>query len=236
MGKKVKVMSKEEEIDVDVDGVWTIDEVKRECPYHIDEEEPVVSIASRVLVKVLAMTMIHRDTEFLVYLKGDAKERKVEDVYVPEQDVSMGSVHVTEDVEEPGIIGVLHKHPGDGKTNFSHTDCEKLNVNHDISIVIPENGDWRYWRTTVRKRALCGCSKRMDGKAAFLVVTDDIEKASKEKINKKSYDVWSKGKSWDSKFDRYPCLYCDEKYDSYGERERHEKTKHQDKKYEFPWE
>lgn len=172
-------------------------ETYKKCPH----DEPIhVLISPEVVSSVHYLCRatgdgeeaIIKGTEFMVYLLGEGDEEAVyvTDVYVPKQDVSVGSVKLTEQVEVENIVGVLHKHPGAGKPSFSHTDDTCLNVNHDVSIVIPSTGLWSDWTGSGRRLVQDGDDSfyvKTDLKMHMLmpvVKTEDLEEVVREKLKR----------------------------------------------------
>lgn len=176
----------------DEDGLWTVDVEETECEeqHTLDQKGPTdVLIDPPVLRKVLSMCFLHKDTEFMVYLLGDPddEERRATDVYVPNQHVSRAHVEQPGDPDIPGnVIGVLHKHPGRGPQNFSMTDDRSLNVNHDISLVIPSNGTPAHWTGEVRHQLECGCVDTRKARVLFDIVDDDVLEASEERVERRT--------------------------------------------------
>ena len=100
---------------------------------------PIIIISYKVDSKVAALMTEYPDTEWLAYLVGKGYE--VEDIVIPEQEVSAGSVEVKSFPDRQDIIGVIHSHCSMG--NFhSHVDNEYLVGNHNISIVATSDGKY----------------------------------------------------------------------------------------------
>lgn len=194
-----------------------IKEIKDSHDLLIKEEgfdNPIVLFSQEAIAKILGMLMKHQTTEFMVYLLGDAAKRHVTNIYVPQQKASAARVELDEDIEFAGIIGALHKHPGNLKPSFSGIDDNCLNVNHNISIVIPENGALPDWHCVVRAKTSCGCEKFVTGK----IVTDVealIEEDSK-KVIKQTYMYAID----------FACKYCTAKLETWILRDEHEKNIH----------
>src|SRR3990167_61092 len=215
-----------------------------------DGKETKIHIGGVALQKIQTMCIMLSDTEFLVYLlpgckictkvktehDADSKckfvpdERFVADVYVPKQEVGWASVEMEGDENIPqGIIVALHKPPGDTNPSFSCTDDEKLNVNHDMSIVISQSGRLDHWHGTVLEKQPCGCKSRVKADITFKILTADIKEAIEKRVKKTSYVVSSSkggnGGSWYEDPD-YECGYCQKMFKSYKARRDHEKDAH----------
>jgi hypothetical protein len=102
-------------------------------------------------VKIDALMDKFPNIEWLAYLIGDrANPLVVQDLYIPQQDVTSTSV---DNIQCPefntlSIIGVIHSHHGMG-TGFSGTDHAWINQNHNLSIVVAKKeiaGQFR-WAT-----------------------------------------------------------------------------------------
>lgn len=224
------------------------------------DEAPKIFIGSEALQKIQCMCILYPDSEFLVYLLPGCKkcsepnsshdvktsecksfepdEKLVADVYVPVQTVTMGSVVMEEDENiPPGIIGALHKHPGDHKPSFSCTDDEKLNVNHDLSIVISETGRLDHWHGTLLEKLSCGCKSRVEADVKFKVLTPDIKEAVEKRVTKGtpkySYgygygtdDYGTRGGYENGNEVTYECNHCTKEFKSPKARLDHEKSAH----------
>lgn len=104
------------------------------CPH--EDTKTKYLICGDAVLKLRYLQHQFKDVEFLVYgnsIKLADNSYKLEDVVVPEQVVGHASV---DNVVVVGTYNtVLHKHPGN-MTNFSSTDDEFVNSNHDFSLLI----------------------------------------------------------------------------------------------------
>ena len=116
--------------------------------------------------------------EFLVYLRFNDNLYNLglevlNDVYIPKQAVSYGSVDVTGESEDGGYDAVLHKHPR-GIKNFSYVDEESINSNHDISILVisgmPALSDWQ-----VVRRFETACGKILTKRVNIKLYLPDVD-------------------------------------------------------------
>ena len=98
-------------------------------------EDQMVYIDYYVMAKINALMKKYTNLEWLGYLVG-RDGNIVDDVYLPKQKVSAGSVTDIEVIPEISIIGVIHSHHGLGLHNFSGTDHAYINDNHRLSILV----------------------------------------------------------------------------------------------------
>jgi hypothetical protein len=122
--------------------------------------------------------------EWLAYLVGDKETFQVTDIVIPKQRVTSVNVYVDEPVDVP-IIGVIHSHHDMGN-NFSHTDDDYINQNHDISLCITNT------KITgqVRVKTECGRFFLADANVVDGVVgfeADDFLKEIDDNISEKTY-------------------------------------------------
>ena len=125
---------------------------------------PIIVISHRVDSKVAALMVEYPNTEWLAYLIGKGYE--VEDIVIPEQEVSAGSVEVKSFPDRQDIIGVIHSHCSMG--NFhSHVDNEYLVGNHNVSIVATSDGKY-----AGKVRVVTPCDKNLirDAEVKFAYV------------------------------------------------------------------
>lgn len=91
----------------------------------------------------------YKNIEWLAYLLGTKDgEPEIKDIFVPIQNISVARVDNIKCNEYNNIpvIGVIHSHHSMG-SNFSGTDNEWINQNHDISLCISHTelkGHFRY--------------------------------------------------------------------------------------------
>ena len=128
------------------------------------------------------------NSEWLAYLIGNKENYLVEDIWIPEQEVSSTRVDNVNcpEFNSLGVIGVMHSHHSMGN-NFSGTDDNWINQNHDISLCISDKGI----KGHVRWKTPCGGLKFIPAilKLKFDVVFDecDFKKTINERIKKKTY-------------------------------------------------
>jgi len=124
-----------------------------------------------------------KDIEWLAYLMGEGTN--VEDIYVPKQKVSPGSVTDIDSsiCNKIPIIGVIHSHHGMGN-GFSGTDNAWINQNNDISLCISKegiNGQMR-WKTPCGSLKIVKAIVKLkidveyDRKAFDKMIEENIEK------------------------------------------------------------
>lgn len=149
----------------------------------------MVSIEVKAKAKIDALMEKFPAIEWLAYLIGNqADPLVVQDLYIPDQDVTSTSVDNIQcpEFNNLSVIGVIHSHHGMG-TGFSGTDHTWINQNHNLSIVVAKDGIAGQMRWTTP----CGgikiipvkCRVKYDldfDKAVFL---GEVE----GKIKKKSY-------------------------------------------------
>ena len=143
-------------------------------------------------VKIDALMKEMPSIEWFAYLLGKKEENDfiVEDIHVPDQSVTQTSVS---DINCPEynklpIIGAMHSHHGMGN-GFSGHDHEYVNGNHNLSLVIAENGIAGQARWTTP----CGALKVVDVviKPKFDIDFDEAGfiKATMPNIKKQSYNT-----------------------------------------------
>ena len=121
------------------------------CPYIKGYK---VILKEEVYKKILAINNEIRDVEWAGYLYGkwlDDKTAIIEDIKIPEQEVTGASVDVKE--TDAKAFGTVHKHPWSGGTSFSGIDREYAMSNHDISLLIDADNKMV---AKVRKKLPCG--------------------------------------------------------------------------------
>lgn len=99
-------------------------------------EKPEVYVSKKAKEKIDALMDEFTNMEWLGYLVGDIKGKKhfVEDITIPEQEVSTASVKVIGPAPER-CIGTVHSHHSMGAFTSS-TDEEHLVGNHPVCIVV----------------------------------------------------------------------------------------------------
>jgi len=146
-------------------------------------ESIIIFIQPLVKIKIDYLMKKMDNIEWLAYLIG--KDYIVEDLFIPQQEVTGVSVDNIKcnNFNNLNVIGVIHSHH-DMSGNFSHTDDEWINQNHDISLVATKqniSGQVR-WKTP------CGSLKvinavvklkmnvKIDFKEFDKVITDNIKR------------------------------------------------------------
>lgn len=156
-----------------------------------------VSIKPNAKDKIERLMTKFEHTEWLAYLIG--KENIVEDIYIPKQVVSSGSVtNIDSSIcNKLPVIGVIHSHHTMGNS-FSKTDDDWINQNNDISLCISNNGI----NGQVRWKTPCGSLMIVNAVVKIELNIDydieEFEKQIKDNIKEdkivnsfcgKSYDV-----------------------------------------------
>ena len=122
--------------DVDKDS-WEvkIDTIKNcsKAPENVD-----VFISQLAKCKINALMEEYTGKEWLAYLIGEGLN--IEDIFIPTQTITPSTINdvICPEYNSIKVIGVIHSH-NDMGTNFSHTDNEWINQNHNISICISDN-------------------------------------------------------------------------------------------------
>jgi len=160
---------------------WTSEEIYTDCPYR---RKWTIIIPFSIHVKIMALDQLF-DTEFLVYLGGnidsDWGRIYINDIYIPEQQVTYSSVEVEETNISHQFNGVLHKHP-EGLKHFSSIDDDYINANHRFSILL-EGGEYR--KAIVLQRMPCGHLIQSEAIVEVKIdIDEEFEKTAKKKIKK----------------------------------------------------
>ncbi len=121
------------------------------CGKHMQPE--IVYLDYYVMAKIDFLMEKYKNLEWLAYLIG--KDNVVEDIYIPEQQVTSSNVTDIKGDPNIAIIGVIHSHHNLGLHNFSGTDHAYINDNHDLSILV--------WNTGIsgQKRVKLACGAVM---------------------------------------------------------------------------
>jgi len=153
-----------------------------ECPYMSGYK---VKIAKDVYDKIIFLNSEIKDTEWAGYLYGkwiDEKTVEINDIKIPEQEVTSASVDIKETDEK--AIGTIHKHPWSGGTSFSGIDEKYVMSNHDVSLLIDSDNKIT---AKIRRKLPCGYYTLA---SAEVYVTGDEElgkwiREAKKKIKEK---------------------------------------------------
>lgn len=135
---------------------WDSDlEVVNSCP--AQAKKVTILMSYEVDLKITSINKHMNTYEWLAYLIGswddDTAIATIHDIYIPEQEVTLGSVDVTEGVTLPGIIGTVHSHGSpSGIGEFSAVDDKYLMGNHPINILVGGKG----YKAIGRRLAPCG--------------------------------------------------------------------------------
>lgn len=138
------------------DDHWESDlEVVDACP--AQEKKVTILMSYEVDLKITSINKHMNTYEWFAYLIGswddDTAIATIHDIYIPEQDVTYGSVNVTEGTKVPGIIGTVHSHGSpNGIGEFSAVDDKYLMGNHPINILVGGKG----YKALGRRLAPCG--------------------------------------------------------------------------------
>jgi len=149
MGKQMSVSDKQK-VMVSKEKCWESDlEMIKNCD---KAPRSVVVLMSPVAKdKIDRLMGKFENIEWLAYLIG--KDNRIDDIYIPSQVVSSGSVtNVDSSIcNRMSIVGVIHSHHSMGNM-FSKTDDDWINQNHDISLCVSRNG----MNGQVRWKTPCG--------------------------------------------------------------------------------
>jgi proteasome lid subunit RPN8/RPN11 len=131
------------------------------CPESIQ-----VFIKPLVKAKIDALMEKYTSQEWLAYLVGE--NNVVEDIVIPKQEASATTVKNIEFSNEQGlpIIGVIHSHHNMGH-DFSGTDNNYINQNHDISLCVSHSGVGGQ----VRWKTPCGALKIVEANIRLMMDT-----------------------------------------------------------------
>lgn len=118
------------------------------------QKEITVLLDFPIHLKIRAITEEMGSYEWLGYLLGKMESSVfyITDLYIPEQEVTPGSVTVKERINLENIIGTVHSH-GAGKGFKSSIDKEHLYANHPLFLVTGRDGSYY---CEARIKAPCG--------------------------------------------------------------------------------
>jgi len=149
---------------------WQIND-KPPCAKEVD-----VHLDYKVHLKIVLATKEMGSVEWFGYLLGKMTKKGIyiNDIYIPEQEVSVARVEVTERVTLENIVGTVHSHGFTQHQPFrSTTDKEFLAANHPVCLVTT-GGDHYY--CSARIKAPCGKWVNVDGNVILnLPKEDDID-------------------------------------------------------------
>ena len=180
------------------DDYWTV-EIKMLSECSEAPKNVPVTIKPLVKMKIDKLMQMFPNIEWLAYFIGEAKNNEyiVDDILIPEQVVSAGSVsniHFSVPIGKT-VIGVGHSHHGMGSF-FSGTDKDFINSNHNLSIVVSRND----MKGQVRWKAPCGGYKIVDAEIIIdLGIVWDVEEFKK--------DIEGKIKTWVYVYNNKPFEY-----------------------------
>lgn len=186
MNKKVFNLNDNWEVKID-----TVDNCSK-APEKVD-----VLVSQLVKCKINTLMKEYKGKEWLAYLIG--KDLIVEDIFIPQQEITSSTISnvVCPEYNTLSVIGVIHSH-NDMGTEFSHTDNDWINQNHNISICISDssiNGQVR-WKTP------CGALKiiKANIKQKVDIDFDDKKfiKSVNNKIKEKTYNYHNQTNYYDA--------------------------------------
>ena len=175
------------------DDTWEVKlDVIEDCSKAPKKVDVFISQLAKCKIDVLMEK--YKGKEWLAYLIG--KDMIIEDIFIPDQVITSSTISNVNcpEYNKLLVIGVIHSHNSMG-TNFSGTDNEWINQNHNISICISDNsisGQTR-WKTP------CGSLKIVNINIKTKVDIDFSAKnyfeSIKEKIKEKTYEYTNNWKN-----------------------------------------
>jgi predicted RNA-binding Zn-ribbon protein involved in translation (DUF1610 family) len=147
-----------------------------------------------VKTKIDVLMKRFKSCEWLAYLIGEKNQKEklfvVKDLFIPKQKATSTMVKNIEcpEFNKINCIGVIHSHHGMG-SQFSHTDDEWINQNHDISLCISHKkieGHVR-WKTPCGEYTLVNATTKL--KLDVDLNVENFLKEIDEKINKKEENI-----------------------------------------------
>lgn len=169
------------------DDTW---EVEIDCVEQCSKapKETIVWFSPLAKAKIDFLMNKFKRIEWLAYILGDFEKLEVNDIFIPNQDVSSTSVDNVkcEEYNNLPVMGVIHSHHSMG-SNFSHTDDKWINQNHKISLCISHTGISGHVRFVTK----CGAYILVETKVRIKYETglneEEFEKAIDEKIKEKTW-------------------------------------------------
>jgi len=154
-------------------------------------KKALVEIPADVDNKVRSMMREFKGTEWLAYLRGQIFEENeewdfiavIDDLIVPEQEVSYASVEVKKYPDDEEIIGSIHSHHNMGSF-LSSTDETYLVGNHRITLVISDKNNY-----VGKMRATAPCGDIVSIEAEVVVIypnNEEFVREAKKKITHKT--------------------------------------------------
>ncbi len=131
----------------------------------VEKQEYEIHLPIAIHSKIEALSKEVNNLEWLGYLLGKVNEKGdsflVEDIEIPEQEVTAGSVDVLVPSNKPEVIGTVHLHPGTGDGFLSGTDETYIGGNHAVTISYNHSGKYR---AVVKHTLPCHASILVDAK------------------------------------------------------------------------
>jgi hypothetical protein len=183
-----KKKDEETKKSVEGDSFWESGiEIIKECG--LAPKNKVVFISPLVMAKIESLMNKYKDREWLAYLVG--RGSFVYDIYFPEQRATSASVSNISLPSNIKTIGVMHSHHH-MMGEFSHTDDEFINGNHDISILVTHSsitGQYR-WKTPCGRYIIINCKVQVlyDHNFDEKLFLEDVEKKMDTTSDSIEYD------------------------------------------------
>ena len=157
-------------------------EVKIDMIKNCDKSPSFIKVKINPIVKSKIDYLMNKfkNIEWLAYLIGN--DNIIEDLFIPDQTVSASSVNniTCKEYNDKNVVGVIHSHHN-MRNDFSSTDDEWINQNHNISLCVSKSGI----KGHVRFKTPCGALKIVDAKVVLNINSNFNKKEFEKEINKK---------------------------------------------------